>query len=176
MISDFVKGSAKFSFPALIQKGIALHRQIDIYTDQHPVVQEAKEIFRPAYRLYSAPITDVLFDHFLANDPMNFEPEALKPFTQRVYAVLDSHALHLPPHFAQVLVYMKAENWLFHYSEKEGMRKSLRGLVRRATYLYESETAFQLFLANYNGLQQLYGEFFPDVKSFAKQAFEEQLK
>ena len=51
MISDFVKGKTKFNYPEGIQKGIALHRAIDEFTDTHPATKEAAAFFRPAYRL-----------------------------------------------------------------------------------------------------------------------------
>jgi acyl carrier protein phosphodiesterase len=70
---------------------------------------------------------------------------------------------------------MSAEDWLFHYRYTSGMQKSLRGLIRRAAYLSESDTAYQLFLDNYNALEGYYHEFFPDVKQFAKQRFNELL-
>ena len=45
MISDFVKGSARFSYPEGVQKGIRIHRDIDRFTDFHPAVKEAKKHF-----------------------------------------------------------------------------------------------------------------------------------
>lgn len=45
MISDFVKGKTKFDYPVGIQKGIALHRMIDNFTDTHAATKEAKEFF-----------------------------------------------------------------------------------------------------------------------------------
>ena len=65
MISDFVKGKKKFDYPAGIQKGIMLHRHIDNFTDTHEATREAKEIFRPHYRLYSGAFVDVVYDHCL---------------------------------------------------------------------------------------------------------------
>jgi acyl carrier protein phosphodiesterase len=53
MISDFVKGKKKYDYPEEIQEGIAVHREIDRFTDVNPVTKEAKQIFRPAYRLYA---------------------------------------------------------------------------------------------------------------------------
>ena len=73
IISDFVKGKKKFDYPEGIQKGIHLHRLIDAYTDTHPATARAKEIFRPHYRLYSGAVMDVLYDHFLAIDPGEFD-------------------------------------------------------------------------------------------------------
>ena len=173
MISDFVKGKEKFVFSGNIQKGIALHRQIDEFTDNHPATKKAMEVFRPYYRLYSAPIMDVLFDHFLANDQSLFDDVSLQEFTQTVYRHLEDNSVHLPIRFVQVLTYMKAENWLYNYKYPEGMRKSLYGLIRRASFINESDTAYKLFLENHSYLNECYQEFFPDVKQFAKQKFEE---
>lgn len=64
MISDFVKGKKKFDYPQGIQRGIMLHRMIDTFTDAHETTKEAKEVFRPHYRLYSGAFVDVVYDHF----------------------------------------------------------------------------------------------------------------
>ncbi len=83
MISDFVKGKKKYDFSSEIQKGIALHRAIDEFTDFHPVTQIAKSYFKQAYRLYAGAFVDVVYDHFLANDPDQFaDHTALDSFCQ----------------------------------------------------------------------------------------------
>ena len=175
MISDFVKGAAKDRYPNDVRQGIMLHRAIDDFTDTHAATQKAKEIFRPHYRLYSGALMDVIYDHFLANDMEVFGEGGLKPFTQTVYRVLEEHTTQLPDRFIQVLSYMKTGDWLYHYKYEAGIERSLRGLVRRAVYLSESHTAYQLFLDHYRFLQECYNEFFPDVKQFAKQRFEKLL-
>ena len=149
-----------------------LHRDIDGFTDRHPATREAKEIFRPAYRLYSGALMDVIYDHYLATDPSVFNESSLRQFTHGTYEVLERHSAVLPAKFLYMLTYMKAEDWLFNYRYTEGIRKSLAGLVRRAAYLSESHTAFDLFTGNYVYLQSCYQSFFSDVKEFAKQRFE----
>lgn len=176
MISDFVKGGQKFGYAASVQQGMTLHRAIDAFTDTHPATARAKEVFRPHYRLYSGPIMDVLYDHFLATDTTIFSEGSLLRFTQEVYEVLEQQTAHLPSRFLPVLTYMKMENWLYHYRTTEGIEKSLRGLVRRSRYLTDSTPAFQLFLAHYDELKACYEDFFPDVKQMAKQTLDGLLK
>lgn len=171
MISDFVKGKTKFSYPAGIQTGIELHRYIDCFTDEHEATKEAKEIFRPAYRLYSGAFVDVVYDHFLAADEREFSEQSLLFFTRSAYNMLDEHFHHLPERFSRMLPYMKEQNWLFHYRTRWGTEKSLGGLVRRAAYLTESDTAFRLFEQHYQLFQDCYRHFWADVKPFAKQQF-----
>jgi len=175
MISDFVKGRAQFGYAANVQKGIQLHRAIDHFTDTHPSTKAAKEVFRGDYRLYSGAILDIIYDHFLANDPNHFNETSLFHFTEEVYSVLEDNAISLPTVFLQVLTYMRNENWMFHYRTHEGIRKSLRGLARRATYLTEGETAYGLFTKHYDELREHYANFFPDVKKFAKEEFDKLL-
>src|SRR5450432_1241794 len=85
MISDFVKGKKKFDYSPGIQKGIVLHREIDNFTDTHPATREAKEIFRPHYRLYAGAFIDVVYDHFLATDKNEFTAEGLLLFSENTY-------------------------------------------------------------------------------------------
>jgi acyl carrier protein phosphodiesterase len=68
--------------------------------------------------------------------------------------------------------FMKEQNWLFHYRTHWGTEKSLGGLVRRAVYLTESETAFRLFQEHYQRLLDCYRLFWTDVKPFAREQFE----
>jgi acyl carrier protein phosphodiesterase len=172
MISDFVKGKKKFDYPPGIQKGIMLHRAIDTFTDTHEATREAKEIFRPAYRLYSGAFVDVLYDHFLAADHTEFTENSLSDFSQQVYSILDNQAHWMPEYFARMFPSMKQHNWLLNYRSRSGIQKSLGGVVRRSAYLTESEIAFQLFEEHYQLLQDCYRHFWAAVKPFALQQFE----
>jgi len=167
MISDFVKGRKKYDYPPDIQQGIALHREIDSFTDTHSATKEAKEIFRSAYRLYSGAIMDIVYDHFLALDENEFTDQSLKAFTINTYATLDLFTVHFPEKFSLMYPYMKSHNWLYHYRYREGIQKSFGGLVRRARYLEESDTAYLLFTTHYEELKRIYNLFFPELKTMA---------
>ena len=165
MISDYVKGKKKYDYPGQIQLGIAVHREIDRFTDTHPATKEAKEIFRPAYRLYAGSLMDVIYDHFLALDENEFTDEGLKAFTTKTYAMLDQFTDHFPEKFSRMYPYMRSQDWLYNYRYRLGIERSLAGLVRRAKYLEESDTAYILFNEHYDKLKNLYHLFFPELKS-----------
>ena len=173
MISDFVKGGQKNGYAVSVQQGILLHRAIDSFTDEHPATAEAKQFFRPHYRLYSGPIVDVLYDHFLAKDETVFPAGSLLRFTEEVYQTLEEETVHLPSRFLPAFTYMKMENWLYNYRTTEGIAKSLRGLVRRAAFMSDSATAVELLHKHYDELRHCYEEFFPAVKQMAKQKLAE---
>jgi acyl carrier protein phosphodiesterase len=67
--------------------------------------------------------------------------------------------------------YMRSQNWLYHYRFPEGVKTSLGGLARRATYLGEVDTAFSLFEEHYKTIRAGYKEFFPDLKSMAHDTY-----
>jgi len=167
MISDFVKGKKKFNYSPLILAGIHLHRAIDQFTDQHPATIRMKEVFKPYYRLYSGAFADVAYDHFLANDLSQFPNEQLFAFSQWVYQSLDAYVEIFPDKFRHMFPYMKQHNWLYNYRLRSGMQQSFGGLVRRAAYLTESDTAFRLFEEHYDTIAECYQSFFPSVKEFA---------
>jgi len=168
IISDFVKGKAKFNFPDQIQKGISLHRSIDEFTDNHSVTSKAKSFFRPAYRLYSGAFTDVVYDHFLARDDKQFaEYKGLENFARDVYHSLEKEYSLFPPRFQKIFPYMKSQNWLYGYRFREGIQKSFQGLAFRAAYLNESAIAFDIFNQYYSEFENCYEEFFPVLKQFA---------
>lgn len=173
MISDYVKGKKQFNYPAAVQKGIRLHRAIDNYTDTHAATRELKSFFSKQYRLYSGAFADVVYDHFLANDPNVFSTEAdLKKFAHNTYQMLEPHDALFPAPFKLMFPYMKAQDWLYHYRYKPGIEKSFGGLVRRAAYLTESKIAFELFNEFYGNLQVCYDAFFPDLKKYTGQQLE----
>jgi acyl carrier protein phosphodiesterase len=167
MISDFVKGRSQYSYPPRVQAGIRLHRSIDAFTDAHPATREAQEVFRMQYRLYSGPIVDIIYDHYLATDENVFGGNALEPFTLRVYEMLEQQRAHLPLSFLTIFPYMRSQNWLLHYAERAGIERSLQGLVRRATYMNDHTAAYALFHTHYDHLRACYLRFFQDVKSHA---------
>jgi acyl carrier protein phosphodiesterase len=172
MISDFVKGKKKDDYTPDIQKGITLHRLIDRFTDEHTATKRAREVFRPAYRLYSGAFVDIVYDHFLAADENEFSNGRLARFAEEVYAVLDSFFPVLPEKFQKMLPYLKSQNWLYNYRLRLGIEKSFGGLVRRAEYLTESDTAYSLFTENYEELKTCYQIFMPDVKKIAQAEFD----
>lgn len=149
-----------------------LHRAIDLFTDSHEATAEAKKVFRPDYRLYSGAFVDVIYDHFLANDKNEFDEDSLLAFSLNVYNHLDQHADWLPDRFALMYPYMKTHNWLYNYRTRTGTDKSLAGVVRRAAYLTESETASRLFEKHYQLLEDCYRHFWSSVKAFASAEFD----
>ena len=168
MISDFVKGRRKFDFPLPIQAGILLHREIDAFTDSHPATAGMKKFFRTRYGLYAAPFTDIVYDHFLANDTKEFPLESdLKSFSAQTYIMLEANSKWFPHAFMHMFRYMQSQDWLTNYRFNFGIERSFEGLVRRATYMNDHKPAMHIFLENKSSLHSYYLQFFPELKKHA---------
>lgn len=59
LYGDFVKGRLEGRFSAPLEAGIRLHRQIDAFTDSHPLVLAAIGRFPAERRRYAGIIVDV---------------------------------------------------------------------------------------------------------------------
>ena len=167
MISDFIKGKKKYEYSVRIQMGITLHRKIDAYTDSHPATRQAKEFLKTTAGPYAGAFVDIVYDHFLANDPYEFEEGVLAIFAQNTYIQLEPFQNEFPEKFQRFFHYMRMQNWLLNYRLTEGIHNSFRGLCHRAKYLDDAEPVFEAFLRHYEELKMTYEFFFPHVKALA---------
>jgi len=168
MISDYIKGKKKFDYPITIQKGIALHRSIDAFTDIHPATKAAMVIFKPAVGSYAGAFMDVVYDHFLALDKNEFEEGKLAIFAEATYQSLQQFYALLPERFQRMLPHMISQNWLLNYRTMNGIENSFGGIFRRAKYLEYTPEVFEQFKENYVKLEEYYNAFFADVKTMAQ--------
>jgi acyl carrier protein phosphodiesterase len=113
----------------------------------------------------------VVYDHFLANDLTVFPAGALNLFCAEVYGMMDAHVSFFPPGFSTMYPYMKNQNWLLNYASIWGTAKGFAGLVRRARYLSDFETATRLFETHYQRLQECYRHFWETAEPFAHKEF-----
>ncbi|MBD2768994.1 DUF479 domain-containing protein [Hymenobacter sp. BT664] len=168
-IADSVPGRQLENYPPAVQVGIRLHRAIDTFTDQHPVVRRATQRLRAAgYGKYAGVISDMFFDHFLAGHFGKFSAETLADFAQRVYTVLTARQAEMPPRVQQFLPYMAQHNWLLGYAAPAGIARALQGLSRRASPGSGMETAVEELQANYTAYEGDFWEFFPQLQAHAE--------
>ena len=110
---------------------------------------------------------DIVYDHFLANDPYEFEEGALAEFSQNTYRQLAPFQNDFPEKFQRFFYYMQMQDWLFNYRSTQGIHNSFRGLCHRAKYIHDAEPVFEAFLTYYEELKMTYEFFFPHVKTLA---------
>lgn len=169
-IGDFIKGRQALSqFESRIAKGVELHRAIDEFTDNHPIVHESKDRLRPKYRHYAGVIVDVFYDHFLATHWREFHHQSLEAFAADTYRSIDSFSTILPLRFKHMFPYMIRGNWLVNYSKISGIHRALSGMASRSPYESKMEHASGDLEKHYQEFSDEFKRFFPLLKAFCEE-------
>lgn len=175
-IADAVKGKMIESFPEDIRRGIRQHRQIDLFTDTHPVIERGKEALRPKFQKFSGVVMDVFGDHFLARNWNMFSKGSLNDFSENVYHILHQHKDIFPEKSRYTLHYMSMQDWLGNYSHIEGIKRALTGLARRSAFPSGMENAHKELERHYLFFQSVFHEFLPDLIRFVDEKKEANFK
>ena len=167
-IGDYIKGSKYLDYPENIQKGILLHRKIDVFTDNHPVAREASRYFKQEYRRYSGIVTDVIFDHFLASEWHRFATEPLRDFTRNAYAIFFRNFMILPSRVKQFLPFMIQGRRLESYATEKGLYKALELMAHYTSLPDKQESVLQVLHDHKPELLRCFYGFMNDVISYAE--------
>ncbi|WP_404440208.1 ACP phosphodiesterase [Stutzerimonas chloritidismutans] len=168
LYGDFVKGTLQGHWPADIEAGIRLHRQIDAFTDSHPLVLQAKQRFPSERRRYAGILVDLFFDHCLAASWTDYADEPLSDFTARVYRVLREEPA-LPGKLALIAPHMAVQDWLGSYQEFAVMERVVTGMSRRLSRPEGLIGGAAELERLYVPLQQDFQAFYPQLQIFARQ-------
>lgn len=170
LYGDFVKGPLDGRYAQRLEAAIRLHRQIDVFTDSHPLVLNALGRFPRERRRYAGIIVDVFFDHCLARHWADYAEQPLSEFTGRVYQVLQAEQPNLPGRLAQIAPYMAADDWLGSYREFAVLEQVFRGIARRLSRPEGMAGAMAEVRALYMPLLEDFRQFYPELQAFAQQA------
>ena len=72
-VADFITNRQLPHFTEGVQRGIWLHREIDAFTDAHPIVKQSTKRLHPFHHKYSPVIVDVYYDFLLAKNWDKFQ-------------------------------------------------------------------------------------------------------
>ncbi len=165
-IGDFVKGQQFLKYPPDIAKGILLHRQIDSFTDSHPVIRECNVKLRPGFGKHSGIVIDIFMDHFLAVNWHHYSFEKLSFFSKRFHAVLLSNFFQLPAQVKMFIPFLIQNKRLQSYSSFEGIEKTLRIMVQHTSLPAETEFAIKILEDEYSFFNNAFHRFFPEIIHF----------
>ncbi|GAB4142049.1 MAG: ACP phosphodiesterase [Cyanobacteria bacterium J069] len=169
LAGDFLKGANVRSLHPSIQQGIALHRQIDAYTDQHPIVRRSKARVEPPYCRWAGVLVDVFYDHFLAVHWETYSVGSLEVFVQEVYADLQQHQALLPPSLQRALPFMLAGDWLTSYRQVSGMAAILERMSRRSRRSSLLASSICVLQTHYDALEHDFHQYFPALANHVQQ-------
>jgi len=165
-IADDVKGKKHQNYPKEIQAGILLHRQIDTYTDNHPIVRTSKKRLNSRYNHYDGVIIDILYDHYLAKNWSQYSNIPLDIYADGVYKFLNENIATFPERIQYMLPFMIQHNWLLNYARIDGIGKILEGMNRRTKGVSKMDLAIEDLKIHYLEFESDFTEFFEDLREF----------
>lgn len=165
-IGDFVKGRSHENYPKRIQEGILLHREIDSFTDSHPLFLETVAFIRPTFGRYSGIIADMYFDYLLASDFKRYSPKcSLNCFTANFYLSTLLNYRYLPEQVRSFIFHFIATNRLKKYGSYEGLQRSLQIMAHFKTSAINPHLSIAFLKENEKILKDYFQAFMPQVIS-----------
>ncbi len=167
-IADHVRGNNFRHFNTEIQQGLFLHREIDTFTDAHPIVRKSKRRLHKRYRHYDGVIIDIFYDYFLAKNWNSYSEIPLELYTQSIYQLFKEKSLELPIKSQNFIKYMIEYDILYHYQFKEGIAKVLNGMNQRTKGKSQMNLAIEDLEILQEELEEDFTLFFKDLRAFTK--------
>ena len=170
LLGDFVKGDDGDNYPPEIAREIRLHRQIDRYTDSHPVVRSGLALFPEGRRRFAGIILDIFYDHRLSQRWERYSATDRKVFIARFYQALDAHMALLPGRLAEIAPYIIRQDWLGAYHDYPGVEATVRRVSKRLSRQGERmREGLEDLRAHYDALADGFDQFFPDLIGFVEE-------
>lgn len=174
-IGDYVKGRKFENYPTKVQQGIKLHRAIDSLTDSHPSTKICNEVLKPELGRYAGVVTDVLFDHILANEWEHYSNRELKNFTRTFYMQMLQNYKLLPQDVRRFLPFMIQSNRLYSYKSTEGIRRALEIMSNHSSLPGKADYAIAQLNSNIELYETHFHQLFADLIELSKKEFDVQL-
>ena len=163
MLGDFWRGAPDAAWPVAVQAGVRLHRKIDVYTDSHPIVADARRLFAPPYRRYAGILLDVYFDHALARHWTDYAGEAIAALSAQVLDLLAANAKWLPDDLSRFGHYMQRHGLFASYAERSVIERVLAGIGMRLRHANPLASAAPQLWDRAEELDHSFAEFFPEL-------------
>ncbi|TAN08510.1 MAG: DUF479 domain-containing protein [Rhodanobacteraceae bacterium] len=168
-LGDFTHGHPDPAWPAARQAGLRFHRAIDRYTDTHPEVVAARNLFAPPMRRYAGIVLDVWFDHLLVREWRRFDAdEPLARFAPRWLALLDAHATDLPVSLCRFHAWMRSHGLPIAYGDTGVLDVVFHAMAHRLSRPSPIADALPALLAHASSLQHHFDAFFPELLAHAR--------
>lgn len=163
LLGDFAKGVRTEQMAPDIQRGLANHRAVDAYTDQHPEVAESRALFSSQRRRFSGIALDVLYDHFLIRHWATFATLPLDTFIGLVYRDLDKGKPLMPEHMAQVVSRIIGHDWFTAYGDFYNIGGALDRVAERIRFRNAFGGVIEELEPLHDDLEARFLRFFPDL-------------
>ena len=168
LIADKIKGNELKIYPPSVQRGIFLHREIDHFTDTHPLFKACVTELFPTYRHYSRVIVDMYFDHFLAVLWNRFHPLELSEFSTQFYTKLNTTDIEFSEKTERFIDALITYNWFEQYQTIQGLHSILLQMDKRTRFDSNLANSTTELVEKYSYFQNNFLDFMQDLIRLSK--------
>lgn len=163
LLGDFRRGVSPEALPNPVRAGLKNHLAVDAFTDNHPLIRDAKRGFSGQRRRFAGIALDVLFDHFLIRHWMCFSDIDLDDFIDAVYGDLARGEDLMPVPMRYRVGLMAEQDWLRAYGSLDTVALALDRMAARIRFTNNFAGVMDEMLPREQELEALFLAFFPEL-------------
>jgi acyl carrier protein phosphodiesterase len=167
MLADFWRGAPDLSWRTKVREGVILHRNIDVYTDSHPEVAAARNLFEPPYRRFAGVLLDIYFDHALARYWRDYSELSIDALSAQMLQLLDDNQTWLPQDLNRFARYFRSAGLFASYGDRITIERVLAGMSQRFRHDNPLASAGPVLWERAATLDATFARFFPDLRNYA---------
>ncbi|ART81871.1 hypothetical protein CBP31_03885 [Oceanisphaera profunda] len=165
LLGEYAKGQIDTQLAPELQLGIRLHRQIDSFTDAHPLHLGAVQAMPSPFRRYGGIIMDMMFDHFLARFWHRYHEQTLQDFIDGAHRQLIPDA-QWPGAMVTLVARMQQYQLLASYQTLDGISLALSRIDQRFRRPTPLPQCAPLLHDHYHDMEQAFLGFYPELMEF----------
>lgn len=167
LLGEYARGHIDPNLSPELQLGIRLHRQIDSYTDAHPLHRGAVQAMPSPFRRYGGIIMDMMFDHFLARFWPHYHDQPLLDFIDCAHRQLIPDS-QWPPAMVTLVARMQHYQLLASYQTLDGITLAITRIDPRFKIPTPLPLCAPLLHEHYDDMEHAFLGFYPELMAFVQ--------
>ena len=168
LLGDYIKGPLDGRLNQALELGVRLHRQVDAFTDGHPLLRQLRTLFPGKVRRLAGVVLDMYFDHLLVHHWSRFHEQELAHFSRSTYAILGRNRAQLPASGAQHLSRMIEHDLLTGYGDLSLIEGVLERIGTRLGQSIAMLAANERARTHLGELEETFLVFYPEAITMAR--------
>ena len=162
-LGDLISNKTVKTYPEGIRKGVIIHRKIDSFTDQHPLVLQGVRRLYAKHHKYASVLIDIFYDYMLSQNWSTYANESLQDFANKIYAALESNTPQMSIKIQDRVKRMVDANWLISYQHTDGIAYAIDKVKQRVSKPELFANSIESLLDNYDMMNEEFNVFFPEI-------------
>jgi acyl carrier protein phosphodiesterase len=164
LLGDRFKGNQFSSFTEEAQKGIRMHRDIDHFMDNHPLVSQLKLELSTHLPKVSGIALDIFFDYLLASNWSLYHAQDLDSFLDHFFIEIAEPSPLTPNEYAPWIRNLQENKYIHRYYDFESVVAISEHLHRKLKFKTEIDISPIIFYTFETKIRSVFEEYITDAR------------